>query len=149
MTDSQKPDYHKPWCWKCQEHTHFKTITRTHHDEHGTRRRTQNVCAICGKSVFRPAAVDFAYYGKVGRRCVWVYFAIAVSCILPLVYWGIDNLADDAQALLVVGSVVVVFLIIPCAMLVWASRKYATWKTWAEERGWQEPPKEKRAWVPK
>ena len=104
---------------------------------------------MCGKSVFRPAAVDFAYYGKVGRRCVWVYFAIAVSCIVPLVYWVIDNLADDARALLVLGSVVVVFLIIPWAMLVWASRKYATWKTWAEERGWQEPPKEKRAWVPR
>ena len=147
MTDSQKPDYNKPWCWKCEQHARFKTIIHTNTCYTGTSKTTQHVCAICGKTVFRPAAVDFAYYGKVGRRCAWIYFAIAISCIMPLINWAIGNGVDDADKLLGVGFTVLVFLVIPWAMLVWASGKYATWKRWAEDRGWQEPPKEKRAWV--
>ena len=113
MTDSQKPDYNNPWCWKCEQHTRFKTIIHTNTCYTGTSKTTQHVCAICGKTVFRPAAVDFAYYGKVGRRCAWIYFAIAISCIMPLINWAIGNGVEDADKLLGVGFTVLVFWSFP------------------------------------
>lgn len=93
----------------------------------------------------RPANMDFAYYGKVGLRCAGVYFSITIMAILALIPWG----WEEVGGLVLLGIVVVVFLLIPTGVLVRAARKYATWKQWAEERGWEEPPKAKRAWVAK
>ena len=93
----------------------------------------------------RPANMDLAYYGKVGMRCAYVYFSIIMVAILALIPLGMEG----SRGFILLGIVAVVFLFIPIGVLVRAARKYAIWKQWAEERGWEEPPKEKRAWVAK
>lgn len=93
----------------------------------------------------RPASVDFAHYGKVGMGCAWTYFSITIIGILSLIVAGTGITANDDFYYLL-GFVIVVFLLIPTGVLVRAARKHATWKQWAEERGWEEPSKEERAW---
>jgi len=95
-----------------------------------------------------PANMDFAYYGSLGMGCACAYFATAIVATLCLIAWGIGNIADD-RVYAVLGIVIGVFLMIPTAVLLRAARKYATWKTWATERGWKEPPKKERAWKAK
>jgi hypothetical protein len=97
----------------------------------------------------RPASVDFAYYGKVGIGCAWTYFSITTIGILSLIVAGTGITTKKHDFYYLLGFVVVVFLLIPTGVLVRAARKYATWKQWAEERGWEEPPKEERAWKAK
>ena len=96
----------------------------------------------------RPASVDFAYYGKVGMGRAWTYFSITIIGILSLIAAGTEITANNDFYFLL-GFVIVVFLLIATGVLVRAARKYATWKQWAEERGWEEPPKEERAWKAK
>ena len=145
MPDPQKPEYGKPWCWTCREHADFRTVTTVHHDEHRTRTTTALVCAACEKGMSTPARMDFAYYGKAGMGCAWAYFSITILAILSLVV-AATGTAGDHGLYHALGIVVPVFLIIPTGVLVRASRKYATWKEWAEQRGWEEPPKQERAW---
>jgi hypothetical protein len=37
-------------------------------------------------------------------------------------------------------------LIGPVVLGIVAAKKYTTWKKWAEERGWEEPPRKERAY---
>jgi len=94
----------------------------------------------------KPANVDFAYYGNVGLSCACIYFLTATAGILSVIVWGNVENASDGDYYSALGILVVIFLIIPVGVLVRAAMKYATWKTWATKRGWQEPPPEERAW---
>jgi len=42
--------------------------------------------------------------------------------------------------------VAVVIIIGPVVLGIVTAKKYTTWKQWAEERGWVEPPRKERAW---
>jgi len=94
----------------------------------------------------KPANVDFAYYGRVGLGCACIYFLMAIVGILSVIVWGSVENVSDGDYYLLLGFLAVIFLVIPVGVLVRAAMKYAIWKTWAAELGWQEPPPKERAW---
>ena len=146
-SDPQKPEYDKPYCWKCQAHTAYKVITQTRRSESGTiSTTTRNVCRDCDKTMHAPQSMDFAYYGKVGLGCAWGYFLVAIGCFLYALFKGRGIASSQLTHYLLVGGVVVVLIIGPAILLIRAVKKYTTWKVWANERGWEEPPAQERAW---
>ena len=87
-----------------------------------------------------PRDMDTAYYGPWGVGCLWVYF--------PITSAGLLYLAQEEGEGLVFFAIALTFLclVFPAGILVWAAKKYTTWKKWAEERGWEEPPRKERAY---
>ena len=69
--------------------------------------------------------------------CSLIYFAPTIG-FFAFFLWD-QRSAMDNGALFLAIAIFVVFLILPPAYLLhWSARKYAVWKKWAEERGWEE-----------
>ena len=91
-----------------------------------------------------PRNMDLAFYGPWGVGCLWVYFIITPTGFLLLAIFGATSGRPEISWLS--GILGILLITLPIAALLRASKKYATWKIWAEERGWKEPSREKRAW---
>ena len=91
-----------------------------------------------------PRNMDLAFYGQWGVGCLWAYFIISSVVLLWLGIIGVTN--DKPELSWAAGILSVFLLFLPIAALLRANKKYAIWKKWAEERGWKEPSREKRAW---
>ena len=152
MADPQKPKYGKPYCWECRGHTKFKVVNYTIQTEHGSRDRKKNICRNCGKIMKAPRDMDSAYYGPWAIVGLSVYFPLTIAAILWLALDGenwLDENGNHEEGWIPIffASIVALFcLVLPAVILVLAAKKYATWKQWAIERGWQEPPRKERAW---
>ena len=97
-----------------------------------------------------PRVMDSAYYGPWGVGCLSVYFIITSAGLL---FFAIDGAANGEhdKIIWVLGILAFAFLaflllVLPIVVLLRAAKRYATWKQWAEERGWVEPPRKERAW---
>lgn len=91
-----------------------------------------------------PRNMDLAFYGPWVVGCLWTYFVISSVVLLSLGISGVTN--DKSELSWAAGILSVILLFLPIAALLRANKKYAIWKKWAEERGWKEPSREKRAW---
>ena len=142
------PQYDKPYCFKCRGHTDYKVMTHTQRSEGGTRTytTTKNVCRGCGKNMKAPREYDFAYYGPWGFGCLLFSCLLAIGCFLYVLFEGRGIVSSDFTHYLLIGTVSVVMIIGPVVLGIVAAKKYTTWKKWAEERGWKEPPRKERAW---
>ena len=147
-SNSQEPRYDKPYCFKCQGHTDYKVITHTQRSEGGTRTytTTKNVCRGCGKNMKAPREYDFAHYGPWGVGCLVFAILLAIGCFLYVLLEGRRIVPTDFSHYLLIGVVAVVMIIGPVVLGIVAAKKYTTWKKWAEERGWEEPPRKERAY---
>ena len=145
-SNSQEPRYDKPYCFKCQGHTIFKIVTITHSDEHGPRTRKVIRCRDCGKNMREPREYDFAYYGPWGAGCLLFACLAAIGVFLYFLFEGRRLVSSDFTYHLLIGAVAVVMFIGPLVLGIMAAKKYTTWKKWAEERGWEEPPRKERAY---
>ena len=147
MADPQKPQYAKPYCFKCQGHTDYKVITHTRRvSGSGSTTTTKNVCRGCGKNVKAPREYDFAYYGPWGVGCLLFSCLLAIGCFSYVLLEGRRIASSDFTHYLLIGTVAVVMLIGPVVLGIVAAKKYTTWKKWAEERGWKEPPRKERVY---
>ena len=55
MSDSQIPDYNKPWCPKCRAHIEYKSITTNHRSiEGGSFSVVNHYCVDCHGKVGNP-----------------------------------------------------------------------------------------------
>ena len=86
----------------------------------------------------------FSFLWPMGVGCLWAYFVISSVVLLWLGISGVTN--DKPELIWAAGILSVILLFLPIAALLRANKKYAIWKKWAEERGWKEPSREKRAW---
>ena len=150
MADPQKPKYDKPYCWKCKGHTHFKTRTVTSTSDYGATGSSRKVhnCRDCDDIMKEPRVLDSAYYGPLGIGCLSVYFIITS---VGLLFFAIDGAANGGhdKIIWILGMLALLaflLLVLPIVVLLRAAKRYATWKQWAEERGWVEPSRKKRAW---
>ncbi|MEC8927845.1 MAG: hypothetical protein VX705_01410 [Verrucomicrobiota bacterium] len=146
MENPQKPKYDKPYCWNCQGHSNFSIHSvRVDNDTNLTPRINQVLrCRDCGEKMSAPRNMDLAFYGPWGIGCLWIYFIFASAGLLWLAIYSAKK--DNPEISWFTGLLGVILLIIPVAALLRAAKKYASWKQWAEEQGWKEPPREKRAW---
>ena len=146
-SNSQEPRYDKPYCFKCQGHTDYKIITHTSRKAgHSHITAITNVCQGCGKNVKAPQEYDFAWYGPWGVGCLLFSCLPAIGCFLYVLLEGRRIVPSDFTHYLLIGAVTVVMIIGPIVLGIVATKKYTTWKKWAEERGWEEPPSKERAW---
>ena len=93
-----------------------------------------------------PREYDFAYSGPWGVGCLLFSYLLAIGCFLYVVLEGKRIVPSDSTHYLLIGAVAVVMLIGPLVLGIMAAKKYTTWKKWAEERGWEEPPRKERAY---
>ncbi len=145
VDDSQEPKYDKLWCWKCRGHTDYRMVTHVHHGEHTTVRKIFH-CQDCNKTMHKPQDMDLAFYGKWGRVLIWAYFLMAVLGIYYLAIFFLRKEIQYKEFRLIMGFMAFICLVIPVGVLVRAFIKYATWKKWAQDRGWKEPSAKERAW---
>ena len=103
-------------------------------------------CRGCGKNVKAPREYDFAYYGPWGVGCLLFSCLLAIGCFLYVLFEGRGIVSSDFTHYLLIGAVTVIMLIGPVVLGIVAAKKYTTWKKWAEERGWEEPPRKERAY---
>ncbi len=150
MAASQEPQYDKPYCWKCKGHTPFKTRTVTSTSDYGATGSSRKVhnCRDCDDIMKEPRVLDSAYYGPLGIGCLSVYFIITSAGLL---FFAIDRAANGEhdKIIWILGMLALLaflLLVLPIVVLLRAAKRYATWKQWAEERGWVEPPRKERAW---
>ena len=150
MVDPENPQYKKPYCWKCKGHTPFKTRTVTSTSDYGRTGSSRKVhdCLVCDDIMKEPRVMDSAYYGPWGVGCLSVYFIITSAGLL---FFAIDGAANGEHdkifwVLGMLALLAFLLLVLPIVVLLRAAKRYATWKKWAEERGWVEPPRKERAW---
>ena len=147
MADPQKPQYDKPYCWKCKGHTSFKTRTVTSTSDYGSTGSSRKVhkCRDCDEIMKEPRVLDSAYYGPLGIGCLSVYFIITSAGLL---FFAIDRAVNGEhdKIIWILGMLAFLLLVLPIVVLLRAAKRYTTWKQWAEERGWVEPPRKERAW---
>ena len=147
MADPQKPQYDKPYCWKCKGHTSFKTRTVTSTSDYGSTRSSRKVhkCRDCDEIMKEPRVLDSAYYGPLGIGYLSVYFIITSAVLL---FFAIDRAVNGEhdKIIWILGMLAFLLLVLPIVVLLRAAKRYTTWKQWAEERGWVEPPRKERAW---
>ena len=93
-----------------------------------------------------PREYDFAYYGPWGFGCLLFSCLLTIGCFLFVLLLGRDFVPTDFTHYLLIGAVAVVIIIGPVVLGIVTAKKYTTWKQWAEERGWVEPPRKERAW---
>ncbi len=93
-----------------------------------------------------PRDMDSAYYGPWGVGCLLFPCLLAIGCFLYVLLEGRSIVPSDFAHYLLIGTVTVVMIIAPVVLGIVAAKKYTTWKQWAEERGWVEPPRKERAW---
>ena len=70
--------------------------------------------------------------------CGLVYSLPVVLGTLAHIIWRRPNPANDGDHFLAIGVTALIFIAIPARLFLWSSRKYAIWKEWAEEHGWEE-----------
>ena len=146
-SNPQEPKYDKPYCFRCQGHVGYKVITQTRRSEHGTIHTTKkNICRDCGKNMKAPQEYDFAYYGPWGLGCLLFSCLLASGCFLYVVLEGRRIVPSDSTHYLLIGVVAVIILMGPLVLGIMVAKKYKIWKKWAEERGWEEPPRKERAY---
>jgi len=95
-----------------------------------------------------PREYDFAHYGPWGVGCLVFASLLAIGCFLYVLLEGRRIVPSDFFHYLLIGAVAVVMIIVPVVLGIVAAKKYTTWKKWAEERGWEEPPRKERAYKP-
>ena len=93
-----------------------------------------------------PREYDFAYYGPWGAGCLLFACLAAIGVFLYFLFEGRRLVSSDFTYHLLIGAVAVVMFIGPLVLGIMAAKKYTTWKKWAEERGWEEPPRKERAY---
>ncbi|MDG2213621.1 MAG: hypothetical protein P8M70_07320 [Verrucomicrobiota bacterium] len=142
----QEPKYDKLWCWKCRGHTDYRMVIRTHTSEGHTSVREKFYCRGCNKTMHKPQDMDLAFYGKWGRVLIWAYYLMAVLGIYYLAIFFLRKEIQYEEYKLIMGFMTFISLVIPVGVLVRAFIKYATWKKWAQDHGWKEPPAKERAW---
>jgi len=147
------PSYQDPWCWKCREHTDFskktEVVQHVANSNHGTPTlytTTTFTCKICKKKMHAPQVFDPVTLRRSAERgCLLIYWilvviGLAVFCLLEAPWnWNLGLL------LAVFAPTITIFVLGPILVLRLSARKYAVWKHWAMQRGWQEPSLEKRA----
>ncbi|MBT3567744.1 MAG: hypothetical protein HN494_02765 [Opitutae bacterium] len=143
------PSYQDPWCWKCREHGDYikKTEVVQHADSSSPNYTTTTfTCRICKKKMHAPQVWDPVTLKRpAARGCLLIYWilvviGLAVFCLLEAPWnWNLGLL------LAVFAPTITIFVLGPILVLRLSARKYAVWKHWAIQRGWQEPSLEKRA----
>ena len=129
MAASQEPKYGKPWCWTCQAHKRYKYV-RVSGDNHA--RKT--ICRSCGAMMWKPLSMNLE---GVRFGCSLIYFAPTIG-FFAFFLWERRSAMDNGALFLVIATFVVFLILPPAYLLHWSARKYAVWKKWAEERGWEE-----------
>ena len=135
MPDSQEPKYSKPWCWSCEAHKRYIYVETTGSD-HGTKGR-KSICRSCGARMQTPLLMDLGGF-KLG--CSLMYF-VPVICFLAFMgwkVWNMNTLTSSTDLFLRIAISGALLILPPAYLLHRMARKYAVWKKWAKERGWEE-----------
>ncbi len=150
-TQTPNPNYQGVWCWKWQAHTayHFHAKTRRVHSNDGASRVTTYAnftCEFCHKKMYTPQAVDPIVFKRPAERgCLWIY-GILATLGLPIFYCflAVGPISNLFLILAIYLPVAVTVIALPWLIIRWSAKKYATWKSWAVQRGWKEPKRKKR-----
>ena len=135
MAVSQEPKYDKPWCWTCQAHKRYKYV-QTSYGGSGERTGRKTICRSCGARMWKPFLMNL---GGLRLGCSLMYF-VPVIGFFAFFLWSINAESSTSSTDLFLGIVVFVifFILLPAYLLHLMARKYAVWKKWAKERGWEE-----------
>lgn len=142
---SEKPDYQRLWCWKCQKHSDYHTQSAPVQNPESGRlvyERREFSCLDCNKKMHSPQAYDPVILKRPAERgCLWIYWTLVVMglCIL-----GLLSASSLTMFLGILTPAVFIVIFIPWFLLRWSANKYAIWRAWAIERGWKEPSLQKR-----
>ena len=143
--NSQKPNYQRLWCWKCQKHSDYHTHSAPVRNRENGRfiyERREFSCLACHKKMHSPQAYDPVILKRPAERgCLWIYWTLVVMglCILSLL-----TASSIAMLLGILAPASFIAIFIPWFLLRRSANKYAIWRTWAIERGWKEPSLQKR-----
>jgi len=126
MSDSQIPDYKKPWCPECQEHTEYEA--ETYIGDHGE--VTENRCLCCDSESFVPIILK--------DKLKFMSLLITGGFMLMFVLMAITGNRNSVSFWVVIS---ISFLSYPAILWAtcWADLDvYRKWEKWAKERGWKE-----------
>ena len=96
--------------------------------------------------MYTPQAVDPIVFKRPAERgCLWIYW-ICATIALPIFCWFLvaSPIANLALILAIFLPTAATVIGLPWLIIRWSTKKYAIWKSWAEERGWKEPKRKKR-----
>ena len=147
--NSLTPSYQDPWCWKCREHGDY--ITKTEVLGEGNWDSTPYIsttfkCRICKKTMHAPQVWDPVTLKRQPQRgCLLIYWTLVVSGLAVLCLLGAPWNWNVGLLVAVFAPTITIFVLGPILVLRLSARKYAVWRRWAIQRGWQEPSLEKRA----
>ena len=79
------------------------------------------------------------------RGCLLIYWILVVIGLAILCLIDAPWNRTMGFLLAVLAPIITIFVLGPLLVLRLSARKYAVWKHWAMQRGWQEPSLEKRA----
>jgi len=150
-TQTPNPNYQGLWCWECQAHTAYHSHSKTRQvcSNDGPSRLTTYTtftCEFCQKKMYTPQAVDPIVFKRPAERgCLWIYW-ICATIGLPIFCWFLvaSPIANLALILAIFLPTAATVIGLPWLIIRWSAKKYAIWKSWAEERGWKEPKRKKR-----
>ena len=126
MSEQKQPDPNKPWCTVCREHTIYRSRQPSHESARGPLSYT-HTCMDCDNVMRAPNA--------------WVYLRTTFGCTgvvlflfsIVLLVWK-DSFHDF---LLILGILFGPVGFVVCGVVMWLNnRKFASWMTWARERGY-------------